>query len=252
MIRFILVFSLFCLYLVCTLVIVPFVLLIGVFDRKRRDMIFLRMVQGAFKVFLFIVGTKLEVIGEENIPKDTAVLYVGNHRSYFDILVSYSRCPGRTGYVAKKSLKKVPLLNMWMSFLYCLFLDRDNMKEGVKMMRTGAEYLKNGISVCIFPEGTRGEVEGELLPFKEGSLKMAQKAGAPIVPMALSNTYSLWEKQFPRMCPAHVILEYGKPIYIDQLDKEEKKHLGGYTRTIIQQMLDKNTPDIQEDGDEQD
>ena len=244
MIRFIIVFSGFVLYLILTLIIVPFGLLIGVFNRKARDYMFLRMVQAAFKWFLFVTGTKLTVIGEENIPKDTAVLYVGNHRSYFDILVTYSRCPRLTGYVAKKSLKKVPLLNMWMSFLYCLFLDRDNMKEGLKMILTGVEYLKKGLSICIFPEGTRGQEEGKLLPFKEGSLKMAEKAKVPIIPMALSNTYSIWEKQFPKMCPAHVILEYGEPIYPDQLDKEDKKHLGSYTQKVIQKMLDKNTPDI--------
>lgn len=244
MIRFIIVFSGFVLYLILTLLVVPFGLLIGCFDRKKRDMMFLRMVQGAFKYFLWVVGMKLEVIGEERVPKDTAVLYVGNHRSYFDILVTYSRCPGRTGYVSKKSLEKVPLLNMWMKFLYCLFLDRDNMKEGLKTVLLGVEYLKSGISICIFPEGTRGEEEGKLLDFKEGSLKMAQKAKCPIVPMALSNTAAIWENQFPRMCPAHVILEYGEPIYIDRLDKEDAKHLGSYVQNVIQEMLDKNTPNI--------
>lgn len=244
MIRFILVFSGFVLYLILTLVIVPFGLLIGVFNKRARDYMFLRMVQAAFKLFLCITGTKLTVIGEENIPKDTAVLYVGNHRSYFDILVTYSRCPGLTGYVAKKSLQKVPLLNMWMKFLYCIFLERDNMKAGLKMILDGVEHLKNGISICIFPEGTRGEEEGKLLEFKGGSLKMAEKAKVPIVPMALSNTYSIWEKQFPKMRPAHVILEYGQPIYTDHLDQEGKKNLGKHTQEVIQKMLDKNTPNI--------
>lgn len=244
MIRFIIVFTTFVIYLIITLPIVLVVLMIGLFNRRARDLIFLRMVQGAFKFFLAVTGMKLTVIGEENIPKDSAVLYVGNHRSYFDILVTYSRCPNLTGYVAKKSLKKVPLLNMWMSFLYCLFLDRENMREGLKMILQGVEYLKNGISVCIFPEGSRGEQEGGMLPFKEGSLKMAEKAKCPIVPMALSNTAAVWENQFPKMRPAHVILEYGEPIYIDQLEKEERKFLGSYTQRKIQEMLDKNTENI--------
>lgn len=244
MIRFLIVFTGFVLYLIVTLPIVLVGLLIGLFNRKMRDMMFLRMVQGAFKYFLWVTGMKLTVIGEEKVPKDQAVLYVGNHRSYFDILVTYSRCPGRTGYVAKMMLKKVPVLNMWMSFLYCLFLDRDNVKEGLKTILKGVEYLKNGISVCIFPEGTRGKEEGKLLEFKEGSFKMAQKAKCPIVPMAISNTAAVWENQFPRMKPAHVILEYGDPIYIDQLDKEDQKQLGRYVRNVIQEMLDKNTPEI--------
>lgn len=244
MIRFILTVIGLVLYLVLTLAVVPFIMLVGVFNREKRDYIFLRMVQWAFKGFLRLAGTKLTVIGEENVPKNQAVLYVGNHRSYFDVLVTYSRTPGLTGYVAKKSLEKAPLLSMWMKFLYCLFLDRDNIKEGLKTILKGVEYLKQGISICIFPEGTRGKEEGKLLEFKEGSLKMAEKAKCPIVPMALSNTAGIWENQFPKIRPAHVILEYGKPIYIDQLDKEEKKFLGAYTQGVIQSMLDKNMPNI--------
>lgn len=244
MLRFIIVFTGFLLYLVITLPVVLIGLLIGVFNRRARDILFLRMVQGAFKLFLWITGMKLTVIGEENIPKNQAVLYVGNHRSYFDILVTYSRCPDRTGYVAKKGLRKVPVLNMWMSFLYCLFLDRENIKEGLKTILQGVEYLKNGISICIFPEGTRGPEEGKLLPFKDGSFKMAQKAKCPVIPMAITNTAAVWENQFPRMKPAHVIVEYGEPVYLDQLDREEQKHPGIYIQNIIQDMLDKNIQEI--------
>lgn len=59
-----------------------------------------------FKLILFVAGTKVTVIGEDRIPKDTPVLYVGNHRSYFDVVLTYARCPGLTGYVAKDSMKK--------------------------------------------------------------------------------------------------------------------------------------------------
>ena len=244
MLRFIIVFTGFLLYLIITLPVVPIGLLIGVFNRRARDIMFLRMVQAAFKWFLWVTGMKLTVIGEENVPKDQAVLYVGNHRSYFDLIVTYSRCPDRTGYVAKKTLRRVPILNMWMSFLYCLFLDRDNIKEGLKTILKGVDYIKSGISICIFPEGTRGREEGKLLPFKEGSFKMAQKAKCPIIPMAITNTAAVWENQSPRMKPSHVIVEYGKPIYMDQLDREEQRHIGSYVQNQIQEMLDKNTKSI--------
>ena len=71
-----------------------------------------------------MTGVKVTVIGEENIP-DEPVLYVGNHRSFFDILLTYSRCKRLTGYIAKKEMEKVPLLSIWMRFVYCLFLDRE-------------------------------------------------------------------------------------------------------------------------------
>ena len=94
---------------------------------------------------------KVTVIGEENVP-DEPVLFIGNHRSFFDILLTYSRCKRLTGYVAKDSMEKIPLLSTWMRYLYCLFLNRENPKEGLKTILQAIEYVKKGISICIFPE----------------------------------------------------------------------------------------------------
>ena len=150
-------------------------------NRHAADISSLRMVQWAFRVIMFICGVKLTVIGEENVPKDVPVLYIGNHRSYFDIIITYSRCPRLTGYIAKDTMGKVPLLNIWMKRLYCLFLDRTDMKKGLKTILTGIDQIKTGISMCIFPEGTRNKTEDEMLPFKAGSLKLSEKTGCPIV-----------------------------------------------------------------------
>ena len=108
----------------------------------------------------------------------------------------------------------------------------------------GIEYVKQGISICIFPEGTRNKTGNEMLPFKEGSLKIAEKAGCAIIPVALSNTSAIFEDQFPKIKKRHVILEYGKPIYAKDLSKEERKFLGAYTRGMIQKMLDKNSAEV--------
>lgn len=79
------------------------------------------MIQWIFGVLLFVSGTKVKAEGLENIPKDRAVLYVGNHRSYFDIITSYRLLPGITGYVAKKEMANIPLLRLWMRYIHCLF-----------------------------------------------------------------------------------------------------------------------------------
>ena len=173
---------------------------------------------------------------------DVPVLYIGNHRSFFDVPITYPRCPIRTGYIAKKEMEKIPLLSTWMKRLHCLFLDRNDLKQGLKTILTAIEKVKSGISICIFPEGTRNKNEDELdmLPFHEGSFKIAAKTNCPIIPMAISGSADIWENHFPRVKKTHVILEYGKPIYIDQLEKEDKKHLGAYTQNIIHEMLVKN------------
>lgn len=214
--------------------------LIGHFDHYKEDMICLRSVQFVFKVVLFIAGIKLEVYGEENVPKDEPVLYIGNHRSIFDIIITYARCPRPTGYVAKDSTLKIPFINVWMKKLHCLFLNRTDVKEGMKMILTGIDQINHGISMCIFPEGTRstGDDETEMLPFKEGSMKMAVKTGCAVVPMAMINTADIVEKHMPFIRPAHIILTYGTPIYPKDLDKAQLKHLGAYTQNIIRGMVE--------------
>lgn len=208
--------------------------------KYKSDLIALRMVQKAFKCMLFIAGTKVTVIGEENVPKDQPVLYIPNHRSFFDILLIYSRVPGLTGFVAKDSLLKFYLLRDWMKKLYCLFLNRENPREGLKTILQGIENINNGISMCVFPEGTRNKVDEEMLPFKEGSMKMAEKTGCLVIPVALSNTAEIFENHLPWIKSCKVVIEYGTPIDVKTLSREEKKHLGAYCRDRIQEMLEKN------------
>lgn len=216
--------------------------IIGKFNPHAADLSQLRMVQWAFRVILFICGTKLTVIGEENVPKDEPVLYIGNHKSYFDIIITYARCPRLTGYVAKNNMEKVPLLSAWMKRLHCLFINREDVKEALKTILTGIDNIKNGISMCIFPEGTRNKTDELMLPFKEGSFKMAEKTGCAIIPMAINNSAEILENHFPKVKRTHVVLEYGKPIYPNELDKETKRRLGAHCREIIAEMLEKNAP----------
>ncbi len=240
MIRSILIILFVLLFFIIGIFIWGITWIIGRFDRYKQDIICLRAVQAAFKIILFISGVKVDVYGEENIPEDEAVLYVGNHRSNFDTIITYARCKRLTGYVAKDAMLKIPFLNVWMKRLYCLFLNRKDIKEGMKMILAGIDQIKNGISMCIFPEGTRSksEIETDMLPFKEGSLKMAEKTGCAIIPMAMINTADIFEKHVPFVRRTHVVLTYGTPIYVKDLDKEQRKHLGSYTQTIIKQMLE--------------
>ena len=116
------------LFLLLSLPILGIEWILSKYNRQASDLRQLRMVQWAFRVILFLCGTKVTVIGEENVPKDQPVLYIGNHRSYFDIIITYARCPQLTGYISKKEMEKIPLLRMWMRRLHCLFIDRKDVK----------------------------------------------------------------------------------------------------------------------------
>ncbi|WP_455714150.1 1-acylglycerol-3-phosphate O-acyltransferase [Anaerosporobacter sp.] len=213
--------------------------IIGKFDKQLKVRSSQKIVVAAFKMILAGCGVKKTVIGLENIPKDQSVLYVFNHRSYFDILIGYTSVPTLTGFVAKKEMRKIPFISSWMKNLNCLFLDRDNIREGMKTILEGIDLVKNGHSIFIAPEGTRNQGK-EMLPFKEGSFKIAEKSGCPIIPVAMNNTDSLFEKHLPWIRKGHVIIEFGKPIYIKELPAEERKHLSPYVQGIIKEMLEKN------------
>lgn len=212
---------------------------LGKKDPHGRDVESLKIVQTMFRFILRVSGVTVTVEGLENIPSDRAVLYVGNHRSYFDILVGYTTVPGLTGFVAKKEMLRYPLLSDWMVNVNCLFLDRENLKEGLKTILEGIEKVKNGISIWIFPEGTRNRNEDilDMLPFKEGSLKIAEKSGCPVIPVAMVGTADIFEKHLPFIRPSHVTVRYGTPIYLKELEPEIRKKAGAYTREVIKEML---------------
>ena len=212
----------------------------GKINKRAKDYSSLRIVQWGFRVILWIGGVKVTVIGEENIL-DEATLYVGNHRSFFDILILYVRFQRLTGFIAKDSIEKIPSLRVWMRYLYCLFLNRDDMKQGMKVILQAIDYIKQGISICVFPEGTRNKGEElSMLPFKEGTFKIALKTGCPIVPISINNTAEIFENHMPKMKRTHVIIEYGKPIYPKDLDREEQKHIGATCQKIIEETIKKN------------
>ncbi len=239
MIRFILIVIFVVCFLILSIPVFGVEWLIGKWNPKLRDISSLRIVQGAFKIVAWLSGVKLTVIGEENVPRDTAVLFIGNHRSYFDIVLTYARCRGLTGYIAKKEMLKIPLLSTWMKRLYCLFLDREDIREGMKTILTAIEHVKSGVSIMIFPEGTRGKGRNELdmLPFHEGSFKIAMKTGCPIVPVAITNSSAIFEDHMPRVKAVPVTIEYGTPIYPKELQREEQKLIGRKIQGMLSEML---------------
>lgn len=205
-------------------------------DPQEASRIAQKYIQKVFHVLLKISGVTVDVKGLENIPKEAA-LFVGNHSSYFDIIVTGATIPGGVGFVAKDSLGNIPGLSSWMKRIHCLFLDRKDVRKGLKTILEGADYLKEGYSMCIYPEGTRSTT-GELGEFKGGSLKMAQKAKAPIVPVAITGTRDIFENNPGlRVYPSHVTISFGKPFKIAELPAAEKKFAGEYAKKAIEEML---------------
>ena len=188
------------------------------------------------KAILKSVGAEVEIKGKENIPKE-ACLFVSNHQGALDIPIILANSDRTIGFIAKKELLKYKFLSYWCKEMNCVFMDRENIREAVKSIDQGVEYLKNGSSLLIFPEGTRskGPKVGE---FKKGSIKLGLKAGKPIVPVTISGSYLLREAnsgwKFKR---GKVKLTYGKAIDPTTLDRKQQRELTDKIReTIIENL----------------
>lgn len=213
--------------------------LTGKFNSGLQHRISQRIVKLAFGKVLFLSGIKKKVIGVERVPKDRSVLFIINHRGFFDVILAFYTVPVLSGFVSKKEIAKVPGLRLWMRLIRCVFLDRENPREGIKAILKGIENIKNGTSMFISPEGTRNSGEG-LLEFKPGSLKMAEKAGCPIVPVAITNANKVFEDHLPWIKPAEMTIEYGEPIYIQELSKEARAKLLEHCREKVLELYEKN------------
>ena len=143
------------------------------------------------------------------------------------------------GIVAKKSLENIPILSYWMKRINCIFLDRHDIRDGVKMVLNAIEKIKSGVSIWIFPEGTRCKSKNptDLLEFKSGAFKIPEKADCYILPVAFKNTECVYENQAPFIKAADIYINIGKPYKISELNDEDKLDLGKYNQEIIRKLI---------------
>lgn len=194
----------------------------------------------AMKGIWFLAGGRATVIGLSNIPKDRPVLFVGNHRSIFDIILAGSLIPVPVGFVAKKELQGTPI-RLIMEEIHCLFLDREDARQGLKTILTAIDYVKSGISMFIFPEGTRSKEEGKFLPFHAGSFKIATKAKAPIIPVTIVGMGDVFEDHYPRLKWAPVVIEFGELIETADMDRNAQKELPDRVKALMEETYKKNS-----------
>lgn len=243
MIRFIIILIVVTIFFTLSLPAFLVEWIIGLISPSTQEKIGRAVTRFAFFVVTKLSGAKVTYLGLENIPTDTPVMYAGNHNSFFDVILTFNPLPGRVAYLAKKEFEKYFFLSLWMKYIKCLFLDRKDIKQGLKTILQAIENTKNGVSMFVFPEGTRSK-DGNMIDFHEGTFKIATKANVPIIPVAITNTAAIFENHLPKITAEKVTIEFGKPIIPSELSKEELKTLGSKTRSIIQEMLDKEKASV--------
>ena len=181
-----------------------------------------------------IIGINLIIEGVENIPDEPCV-FIGNHTSILDIPILMHSANRTVGLIGKKELIKIPILGYWMKQNHCIPLDRSNPRDAIKVINLGVEYVKKGYNMGIFPEGTRNK-EGKVGEFKKGSLKLATKAKATIVPVAIDRASRCFEDE-RKFLPNDVRIIFCKPIDTSKITKEEEKVLTDTVRGEIVKVL---------------
>ncbi|MBR0164595.1 MAG: 1-acyl-sn-glycerol-3-phosphate acyltransferase [Lachnospiraceae bacterium] len=249
MIRTVLILLFLVLYLIISLPLLIVEALISAVrpSLKKRAVVF-RWVTGGFRLITLLSGARLTVIGRDRIPADEPVLYIGNHQSYFDIVISYGLVPSYTGYISKDSMKKIPLLSWLMVYVNCLFLDRSDVRQGLQTILEAIELIRGGISMAIYPEGTRNADPDRFMEFHKGSFKIAQRTNCPIVTMTINGSRQIFEDHVPFVRSAPVILEYGTPFRFSDLSAEDRKSIHTYTAELIRHTYEKNKGALQTDA----
>ena len=208
--------------------------------RKPMSLLVYRAAQGWARSLIVLIGCKMTVVGRENVPREGGICFVSNHASIVDILMLLGYAGRPFGFIAKKELMRIPVLNMWISVLGGLFIDRKNPRKALETINAGVKRIKAGGGMIIFPEGSRSRGRG-LLPFRPGSFKLATQSEAVIVPVALAGTYDVFEKTY-RANPCPVRITFCEPIDVADIPAEDRKMvLSDRIREVIGNALEEGS-----------
>lgn len=222
----------FCLYLLIYLIIFGLYLIVRVFlPRKVSHSIVKFVVRFWARTVILSTGSKVEVVGKENLPETNNICFVSNHQGLFDIPLILGFLGKHTGFVAKRELFKVPVLRQWMREMPCTFIDRRNPKKAMETIKKSAELIKQGNPLVIFPEGTRSKSD-TVGKFHLGSLKLPLLAEAVIVPIAVKGSWRIYETDH-KIHPSSVKLNILPPILPTDAIYTDKQALANYLHSAI-------------------
>lgn len=187
-----------------------------------------------------LMGSRVHVRvrGLSNIDPDKSYIYMANHQSNFDIPVLLGHLPVQFRWLAKAELFKIPVFGRAMRGAGYVKIDRFNQNSAFESINEAAQKMKNGVSVMIFPEGTRS-IDGRIRAFKKGGFVMAVDSGIPIVPVVIRGTWPIMAKSSMRINHGDVEMEIAKPIDTTGYTREAKGVLMEKVRSVICQKFDK-------------
>ena len=200
---------------------------------KKENFKFFGVIWG--KTLSFIFNIKLIVKGTHNL-QDRNYIFAANHASLIDIPLLLIAVNRYTVFIAKSELSKIPIFKSILDRAGFIFVDRKNNESAVKSMNNLMDDIKKiPRSVAIFPEGTRTS-DGELLPFKKGAAIFAINTDIPVIPVAISGTFSWSKKKLFDISQSVIIFEFGDPITTENYSFDDRDFLTEKIKTNIKNM----------------
>jgi 1-acyl-sn-glycerol-3-phosphate acyltransferase len=186
---------------------------------------------GALRIVLRLAGIRVRVEGLENIPSGVCV-FASNHASNLDPVALVPNIPRRVALLAKKEVFRVPILSKALRQAKLIPVDRADKEAAAESVEIAVEYMKEGLSFCVFPEGTRSR-DGRLLAFKKGTFLMAIRADAWVVPVSLVGTQRLMRKGDWTIHPGEVVVRYGEPAKATEYAEDQRDQLRQRVQGIV-------------------
>lgn len=217
-------------YFLTTVILGTVAIILSIFDSSGNAPHLVARLWG--KIQLKTTGTKVSMAGLDKIDPKESYILVSNHQSNFDIFALLGYLPIQFRWTAKASLFHIPFLGWAMSRIGYIPIERESPKKAYKSMLQAAEKVKNGVSVMIFPEGTRS-LNGQLQPFKKGVFFLALKSQAPILPITIKGTNKIMRKGDWRTYPGNVQIIIDQPIETKHVLPTEEEVLSAKVRQII-------------------
>ena len=184
------------------------------------------------RTILAVARVRVRITGLSHIDPDRSYIFMANHQSNFDIPVLLGCLKVQFRWLAKAELFDIPIFGQGMRGCGYISIDRSNRRSALESIRKAAETIRNGVSVLIFPEGTRSP-DGHIQPFKKGGFFLARKAGVPIVPVIIRGTWPIMPRSGLKISPGNVTIEVRPPIETSAYTGKDKQKLIDDVRRVI-------------------
>lgn len=181
----------------------------------------------------------IDAYGLDNIPKEGGCILYPNHQGMYDTLAIMEVCPRPFSVVAKKELANIQFLKQVFACVKAYAIDREDVRQGLKVIMNVANDVKNGKMFIIFPEGTRSKNGNQVGEFKGGSFKAATKAKCPIVPVALIDSFKPFDTNSIK--PVTVQVHFMEPLFYEEYKDMKTTEIAEVVQERIQKTINENT-----------